>query len=98
MFNTAWLFASRRARTPVTAGHAIDVPLIGACPPGTVETTPTPAPATSRAVPTFENAARKSFESVPDGAATSPDSLDLDGNVPFRPTADTATARSSIAG
>ena len=65
-FRTAGVFASSRARTPVTAGQAIEVPLIGACPAGTVETTPTPAPVTSRAAPTFEKAAKEVLRGRPE--------------------------------
>src|SRR5204862_1769789 len=79
------------AAKPVTAGQAIDVPLMTPQPPGTEEMTPTPGPVTSISAPTLENAAMKSFLSLPYGGATSPDSVVPAGNVLFRPQADTAT-------
>jgi hypothetical protein len=71
---------------------------VGAYPPGTVETIPTPAPTRSISGPTLEKAARKFLRSLPRGGATYSDSGASAGNVPVRPIAETASASASLAG
>ena len=77
----------------MTAGHAIEVPLMTAWPPGTVEMTPAPGPVTLISDPTFEKAAMKFLESFPGGGTMSPTESESARNVPDRPSAETATAR-----
>src|SRR5271156_1613087 len=53
--------ANRRAAAPVSAGVAMEVPLMTPYPAGTVDITPTPGPVTSVSGPILEKLAIKMF-------------------------------------